>query len=114
DRVDRAGVQRARLAKTGGLVQRGLWELVADVDHARRDSRSAARAPQHVCRSFAPRQSAPSFSLSSSSSFLSCASASFCCSMLRTEVSTVVWCLPPNFSPMTGNEASVSVRHRYI
>src|ERR1039458_8263361 len=30
-----------------------------------------------------------------------------CCSILSTECRTVVWCLPPNCRPISGNEASV-------
>ena len=35
-------------------------------------------------------------------------------SIFSTECSTVVWCLPPNCRPISGNEASVRCLARYM
>src|SRR5215471_2236220 len=37
-----------------------------------------------------------------------------CCSILAMECMTVVWCLPPNWRPISGNEASVICLARYM
>jgi len=36
------------------------------------------------------------------------------CSILSTECMTVVWCLPPNWRPISGREASVRCLARYM
>src|SRR5579862_2938157 len=57
---------------------------------------------------------APKVSVSLLSTLFKSLSALRCCSILPTECRTVVWCLPPNWRPISGREASVRCLARYM